>query len=642
MASSDIKIIEGEEERKAYLSHLLEDVSTFEKMLANQDFETGITRFGAEQEMVFVDDHYNPAMVGADIARKLQRNNIVTEYASFNIEVNAPPLELTGDCFRQLKQHLTKDIELIKKEAAERNADVLLTGILPTIRLKDTALDTLTQEERYKQLLKNVNLRRGEHYEFNIKGIDELITRRNPTTFGGCMTSMQLHFQAEAEDIVDMYNWSQLIAAPTLACATYSPVFLGKRLWHETRIALLRQTTDTRRPYSNVKNEEARVSFGKDWVHKSVAELYHDDIASYRAFLTKEFSEHSMEKYKAGTTPKLEALNFHNGTIYRWNRVCYGVTNDKPHLRIENRILPSGPTLEDEIANAAFWLGLMKGMPDKYRNLQEKINFDEVKKNFMKAAKLGIEVQFRWLDNKLVSVQEVVLDELLPIAKKGLEAANIDEKDITHYLGIIRKRTQSGRTGSRWMLQSYQELLNSSTEDESWVAITAAMLERQKKDIPVHEWELADKQEAGGWRNRFWYLEQIMSQSLYTLEENDVLDLATNVMDWKNIGHLPVERDGKLVGIVTRDSLIKFFAKNDERSSREIPVKEVMVTDLITAPPEMPVAEAIKLILDSKVSCLPVIRDGQIMGIVTEQDFVKVSHHLYRELNSIDDTQGEQ
>lgn len=636
MASSDIKIIETEEERKKYLSHLLDDISTFEKMLENQDFEKGARRFGAEQEMVFVDERYNPAMVGADIAHELQRDDIVTEYASFNIEVNAPPLDLTTDCLRKLKHHLAESMELIRKEASKRNADVLLTGILPTIRLKDTSLDTLTQEQRYKQLLKNVNLRRGEHYEFNIKGIDELITRRNPTTFGGCMTSIQLHYQTDADQIVDLYNWSQLIAAPTLACATYSPVFLGKRLWHETRIALLRQTTDTRRPYSNAKNEEARVSFGQDWVHKSVVELYHDDIASYKAFLTKNFKEKSADKYSYGEVPKLEALNFHNGTIYRWNRVCYGVTNGKPHLRIENRILPSGPTLEDEIANAALWFGLMNGMPDKYRNLQDKINFDEVKKNFMKAARLGIEVQFRWLDNQLLSAQEVILNELLPIAEQGLRAAQIDEQDITHYLGIIRERTQSGKTGSRWMLDSYQELLHSSTEDESWVAITAAMLERQKKDVPVHEWELAHRQEAGGWRNRFWYLEQIMSQSLYTLEEDDVLDLATHVMDWKNIGHLPVERAGKLVGIVTKDSLIKFFAKDDERSSRDISVKDVMVTDLITAPPEMPVVEAIKLILESKVSCLPVIRDGQIMGLVTEHDFVKVSHHLYRELQNRD------
>ncbi|MFP4091539.1 MAG: CBS domain-containing protein, partial [Cyclobacteriaceae bacterium] len=203
-----------------------------------------------------------------------------------------------------------------------------------------------------------------------------------------------------------------------------------------------------------------------------------------------------------------------------------------------------------------------------------------------------------------------------------------------HYLEIIRQRTESGRTGSRWMLDSYRQLLNSSTEDESWVAITAAMLERQQQDIPVHEWSLAEKQEAGDWRNRFWYLEQIMSQTLYTLEEDDVIDLATNIMDWKNIGHLPVEREGKLIGIVTRDSLIKFFAQNDERSSREIPVREVMVRDLITATPEMPVVEAIKLILESKVSCLPVIRNEQIVGIVTEHDFVKVSHHLYRELVS--------
>jgi CBS domain-containing protein len=632
MATNEIRIIETEEDRKHYLNHLLEDIAVFEKMLREERFEKGIRRFGAEQEMVFVDSHFSPAMVGPEITKQLSRNNVTTEYASFNIEVNAPPLELHGDCLQKLKNVLEEEIGRIQELAGERGAEVLLTGILPTIRLKDTSPETITQEARYKRLLENVNRSRGEHYEFNIKGIDELITRRNPSTFGGCMTSLQLHYQSDADEVVDHYNWSQLIAGPTLACATYSPVFLGKRLWHETRIALLRQTTDTRQPYSNMKNEEARVSFGKDWIRGSVAELFHDDIATYRAFLTTDFTEDSTSKYRQGETPELEALSFHNGTIYRWNRVCYGLTGGKPHLRIENRILPAGPTVEDEIANAAFWLGLMNGMPDRYRKLHEKIEFDEVKKNFMKAARLGIEVQFRWLEGKLLSAQELILDELLPIAQQGLEKAGLHDADILHYLDIIRKRTATGRTGSRWVLDSYRKLQKSNTEDESWVAITAAMLERQKKNLPVHEWELADSQEAGNWKNRFWYLEQIMSKTLYTLEEDDVLELATQIMDWKKIGHLPVEKEGKLCGMVTKDSLITFFAGNEGRSPKEIPVKDVMVTDLITAGPDMKIVDAIELILQSKVSCLPVVQDDRIMGIVTEHDFVRISHHLYQEL----------
>lgn len=642
MAESSIKIINSEEERRSYMNHLLNDIEAFERMLAADNFEKGIKRIGAEQEMVFVDQAYRPAFIGPEIAHKLNQKFVTTEYARFNIEVNAAPIPFTGKCLSELKQDLTNKINLVAEEAKKQDAEVLLTGILPTIRKADTTIESITPEPRYRALLENVNTRRGRRYEFNIKGLDELITRDNPSTFGGCMTSLQVHLQVDVENIIDLYNWAQMIAAPTLACATYSPIFLGKRLWHETRIALLRQTTDTRKPYSNTKNEEARVSFGNAWVDESIAEIFHDDIATYKAHLTKEMSESATEVLEAGQIPKLEALCFHNGTVYRWNRVCYGVTGGKPHLRIENRILPAGPTVEDEIANAAFWLGLMNGMPEKYRNIQQKISFDEVKSNFLKAARLGIEVQFQWLHEQLVSAQELILDELLPIARKGLQLAQVDEEESEHYLGIIENRTASGRTGSRWMLNSYQHLVNDSTPDEALVAITAGMLERQKQDNPVHNWPLASSREAGNWRNRFWHLEQVMTSTLYTVDEDDIVDFATHIMTWKNIGHIPVEKDDRLTGLITKDAIISYTVSHHGKDLSQLPVKEIMIRDLVTASPDMLVVDAIKLILENKISCLPVVEKGKLVGIVTEHDFVRISHHLYHELlkNKHESNQG--
>ena len=633
MADPNIRMIQSEEERKEFTSHLLQDIKVFEQMLAEDRFEQGVQRIGAEQEMVFVDEQYRPAFIGPDISQQLNRDFITTEYAKFNLEINLSPLSFTGHCLSELKQELTEKMKLVEQAARERQAEVLLTGILPTIQKSDTRPEAMTPEPRYQVLLKNVNQLRGKQYEFNIKGLDELISRDNPSTFGGCMTSFQVHLQVDPHDVIDLYNWAQLITAPTLSCATYSPVFLGKRLWHETRIALLRQTTDTRKPYANLKNEEARVSFGSDWVKDSAAEIYHDDIVSYKAFLTTRLQEDAPQVMAAGGTPKLEALNFHNGTIYRWNRLCYGITNQVPHLRIENRVLPAGPTIEDEIANAAFWLGLMNGLPDRYRNLSDKMPFDEVKNNFLKAAQLGIEVQFGWTDERLVSAQELILDELLPLAEQGLQKAAIDEAESQYYLDIIRQRTESARTGSRWILQSYHQLVEEeTTPDEAWVAITAGMLERQKTEQPVHTWELASVQEAGDWRNRFWSLEQVMTDRLYTVQEDDIVDLATHMMSWKQIGHIPVERDGKLVGMITKDSLITYFADHHDEDISQLPVHKIMVKDLITAPPDMPLTEAIDLIVESKISCLPVVRNEQLVGLVTEHDFVYISRHLYKEL----------
>ena len=638
MAEPGIKIIESEEERHAFTAHLLDDIWVLERMLAEQRFETDVQRIGAEQEMVFVDSKFCPAFVGPEIHQALNRDFITTEYARFNLEINLSPLRFEGQCLSQMKEELIRKLQLVIDEARSRHTEVILTGILPTIRPSDTDPSAMTPEPRYRALLDNVNKRRGRQYEFNIKGLDELITRNNPSTFGGCMTSFQVHLQVAPDDLVDAYNWAQLITAPTLACATNSPVFLGKRLWHETRIALLRQTTDTRKPYDNQKHEEARVSFGSGWIQESIAEMFHQDIAGYQAFLTQPMHENARQVLEQGGVPKLEALNFHNGTIYRWNRVCYGATQGKPHLRIENRVLPAGPTLEDEVANMAFWLGLMKGLPDRYRQLQKKLPFDQVKENFLKAAQLGIEVQFEWLDNQLVTAQSLVLDELLPIAEQGLQAASVDSDEAHHYLNIIKERTEQARTGSRWILSSYQHLRKESTQDdEAWMAITAGMLERQNSGQPVHTWDLASVQEAGSWRNRFRTLEQVMTQKLYTVQEDDIVDLATHMMSWKKIGHIPVEHQGTLVGMITKDTIISYMTEHHGQDLAHLSVRDLMVQDLVTAPPDMLLTDAIELIVDSNISCLPVVRDGSLIGLVTEHDFVHISRLLYKELNKTEE-----
>ena len=143
-----------------------------------------------------------------------------------------------------------------------------------------------------------------------------------------------------------------------------------------------------------------------------------------------------------GEIPKLEAIGVHNGTIYRWNRLCYGQNNGVPHMRIENRYIPAGPSVKDEVANALFWIGIMQGMPDKYKNLSESTPFNEVKGNFINAARTGINTYFNWF-GKGISARRLILEELLPIAREGLVKSEIDQADIDKYLGIIEKRAST-------------------------------------------------------------------------------------------------------------------------------------------------------------------------------------------------------
>ena len=628
--------VDNRQRRKQFLQSILRDIKALERLIEEGRIEKGVKRIGAEQELNFVDKSLRPALVGNDIYESLNKKYITTEYAKFNLEINSEPHRFSGDCLGRLKRELEIKLREVREVAKnDFNAEVVLTGILPTIRESDVTMDALTPEPRFKALLDTVTKNRGRKYEFNIKGIDELITRNNPSVFGGCFTSFQIHLQVDADDAAEKYNWSQAISGPVLAAATNSPMFLGKRLWRETRIALFQQTSDTRRPYNNYKQEEARVTFGQSWVKNSIVEVFKDDVAMYKAYLSTESNEDSLAKVEKGEVPELRALNFFNGTVYRWNRPCYGITGGKPHLRIENRIIPSGPTLEDQIANAALWLGVMNNMPEQYRDLPDKMEFSTAKDNFLKAARMGLEVQFKWFDGKVIPAHELLLNELIPMAYEGLEKEHIDKADIEHYLGIIEERVTTGKTGSQWILDSFNSLQKTSKTDDAIVATTAGMIARQNEGYPVHTWELPQLHEAGDWKSHLLRVDQIMTASLYTVHEDDVVDLAAHIMLWKNIGHVPVEDDkGCLVGLITKSSLITFLVEEGNREEKPI-VKDMMLTDLITVPPDMLLTDAIELFLNKRVSCLPVTRNGRPVGIVTEHDFVTISKYLFRELKEI-------
>jgi CBS domain-containing protein len=632
MGNKNVKQIESAEEGNKFKQHLIKDIKALSLMLENGMFESGVQRIGAEQELNFVDESWRPSLIAPEILDRLTDEVFTSEYCKFNFEINLPPLAFSGNCLSEMKRLISTSLNEVTKEAAKFNSDIILVGILPTVLKSDATIDSITPEPRYRALFNLLQKYRGKAYEYHIKGIDDLIIRDNLAVFGGCMTSFQLHFQISPEDSVEKFNWAQMISGPVLAMATNSPLFLGKRLWHETRIALFQQATDTRKPYNNYKEREARVSIGSDWVRNSILEFFQDEVVNYKVMLATEITEDPIEMVNKGKAPKLQALNFHNGTIYKWNRPCYGISNNgKPHLRIENRILPAGPTMEDQVANAAFWLGLMNGQPEKYKNLPDKMLFSDAKDNFLKAARLGLEVKFNWLDGKLISAQKLITDELLPLAEEGLRKANVDENDIRHNLDIIYKRVNKGITGSKWMISSFNNLVKEGTAYEALVAITSGIVKRQKEGKPVHEWEDATIEEAGTSKNRFSKIEQVMTTTIYALEEDDPVDLAAHVMEWKNISHIPVEnKQGNLIGLVTKDSMVKYLINKSQYSESPF-IKEIMVENPITIEPETDVNTAVSIILEKNITCLPVVKRNKIVGIVTEHDFVKISKHLFEE-----------
>jgi CBS domain-containing protein len=341
--------------------------------------------------------------------------------------------------------------------------------------------------------------------------------------------------------------------------------------------------------------------------------------------------ENSMDTVERGGVPKLKALQLHNSTVYRWNRPCYGVLDGKPTLRIENRALPAGPTVKDEVANAALWFGLVSGMVESVADVRDVLSFDTARSNFLAAARLGLDAQFEWIGGFVLPAERLIRDRLLPMAREGLQAAAVDSGDIEHYLGIVEQRVSTRRTGAWWLLESYQAMQKQGLkEGEILSALVAGSVCRQKQGRPVHEWERATAAEAGDWRHSYERVEQYMTTELFTVHEDEVIDLVANVMDWKHIRHVPVEDDeGHLVGIVSYRSLVRLLAK-DLPHGKDSPmaVRDVMTRDVHTIPPDTGTLEAIALMREKKVACLPVVTQGRLVGIVSERDFMRIAGDL--------------
>ncbi|MCF8247017.1 MAG: CBS domain-containing protein [Saprospiraceae bacterium] len=631
MGAEKVAIIKDKNQRLEATAHLLHDLKALEMMINNGVIETDVQRIGAEQEVSLVGKGWGPAPVLMDILGKIGDERFTTELAQFNMEINLEPLVFTGDCLSQLERNLWRLLVKGEKTANLFDAHLILVGILPTLHQSDLDIKNITPSPRYQSLLDSLHEMRGDSFEFRIEGKDQWIARAQDSFYESSNTSFQVHYQLQPDDFAAAYNWALAITAPVLACATNSPIFLGKRLWRETRIALFQQSTDVRSTSSYYRERSPRVDFGTRWVNDSVLDIYRENATRHKPIFISTRQEDALKVLEAGGVPNLHQLCIHNGTVYNWNRACYGITEGEPHLRIENRALPAGPTIIDEVANAAFWLGLMKGMPPEYAKINQRMDFDVAKRNFLYAAQLGLGSNFYWNgSDKQIRSDELILKELLPIAKEGLAKAAVNVADADRLLGIIEERVKTGKTGSQWTLDAFQKLSKETTKDDALIAITAGMSRRQQEGSPVHTWDLPEKTEAGNWKNRYWTIEQIMKTELFTVNEDEPVQLAANMMYWKNIRHLPVENNlGELTGLVTCKLVMLYYSNHQDGGNT--PVREIMEKELITVSPQTKTVDALELLKQNYVGCLPVLHGNKLAGLVTERDFMKITAELLKD-----------
>lgn len=617
------------EELRRFTKALLADLRALEQMLADGVIESDRRRFGAEQETVLVDDSWRPMSINLEVLERLDDPHFTTELGRFNIEYNLDPFDATGNCLSLIHEQLQSLLIKGREAARAEGANMILTGILPTLKQSDLGLESMTPMPRYLALNEAVGRLRGDEFHLRVKGRDELIVDHDNVMLEACTTSFQLHYQVSAEEFAPLYNIAQVVAAPILACATNSPLLFGRLLWRETRIALFQQSVDTRGTTDSMREVTPRVSFGRDWVKESALEIFQEDLARFRVLLGGKVEQDPFELLERGEAPDLTALRVHNGTVYRWNRPCYGISDGKPHLRIENRILPSGPSVPDEMANAAFWFGLMSGAGARWGDVTQKIDFAVARENFVSAARLGMGADLFWFGDRQVPAADLIIQELLPLAREGLEILDMDTGDIDRYLGILKDRVDSQRSGSQWQVSSLDAMTNASRE-EGLTALVAATCERQASGEPAHRWKLATSEEAGDRRLHHQRIDQLMTTDLFTVNQDELVDMAAYVMNWKHIRHVPVEdNQHRLVGLVTHRALLRLVPTLHDPESGAVPISEIMQTKLQTVRPTTSALEALQLMRKHRISCVPVVDDDlHLVGIVTETDFMEIAAPL--------------
>ena len=632
MGEQRVSKLSDKKKMHSFIRSLLKDVRALEYMLENNMFDSGVTRIGAEQEMVLVDKKsFKPVCLAVEALELMEEYDWVeTELAKFNLETNLEPRELKGKCFSKLEAENTKKLNAIQRKLDKLDAHYVLTGILPTLRKYHMTLSNLTPKKRYYALMEAIKDQQlGQAFELRLVGIDELLVKHDSPMLEAVNTSFQVHLQIEPKDFVNYYNIAQALTGPVIAISANSPLVFGKRLWHESRIALFQQSLDTRSTHEHMRERSARVSFGNDWLNESVLEIFKEDIARFRVLISSDVKEDSMKTLSEGKIPKLRSLQVHNSTVYRWNRPCYGISeNGKPHLRIENRVLASGPTVIDEVANSAFWIGAMVYYGESGIDIKEKLSFADVRDNFGKSIRFGLDCQFNWFKERKIGAAELILKHLAPAARKGLESRKVNQADIDKYIGVIEERATKHMNGARWMLRAYTDLCKTTSMDEALSIITGSIIENQRKNIPIHKWSVPSSKKLEDYTPVELMVSDFMVTDLFTVQRDDIVEMVAELMNWKDIHFMPVEDvKGNFEGMITSKIIMKCLSETKGKS-KNITANDIMITGLETVTPDTTIKKAMNIMMESNLGCLPVVLNGELIGIITQRHFLKLTNNM--------------
>ncbi|MEV5890026.1 glutamate--cysteine ligase [Nonomuraea fuscirosea] len=479
-------VVFSRDDRRKYREKVHQCLDVFAQMLRESRFEFDHPLAGLEIELNIVDSLGEAAMRNAQVLTAIAEPDWATELGQFNVEINVQPQDLAGDGALRLENDVRARLNHANERARSEDAHLVLIGILPTLREQDISEGILSANPRYRLLNEQIFAARGEDLHISIEGVERLDTRADSLAPEAACTSVQLHLQVSPEMFAAHWNAAQAIAGPQVAVAANSPFLFGKELHRETRIALFEQATDTRPAELKAQGVRPRVWFGERWI-TSVFDLFEENVSYYPALLPLCEEEDPRAELGLGRIPQLHELTLHNGTIYRWNRPVYAVVDGVPHLRVENRVLPAGPSVADISANAAFYYGLMRMLPYDERPIWSQMSFRAAEDNLAAAARHGLDARLYWPGLGEVPAAELILRRLLPLAHEGLARWGVHGHVADRLLSVIEGRCLTGRTGATWQVE--QVRARTGDRHEALRGMTLEYIERMHTNDPVHTWD---------------------------------------------------------------------------------------------------------------------------------------------------------
>ncbi|MFG2870917.1 glutamate-cysteine ligase family protein [Streptomyces sp. NPDC048338] len=484
----------GLSDRQRYRRKLQQCLAGLARLLAEKRFDRPQNLMGLEIELNLAGSDGMPRMVNAAVLDRIASTDFQTELGMFNLEVNIAPHRIGGRVFDRLAEELRIGLGYADRKAREVDAGVVMIGILPTLAQSDLVFENLSDVDRYTLLNDQIVAARGEDFALDIQGVERLTCTSTSIVPEAACTSVQLHLQVTPGRFASVWNAAQAVTAVQTAVGANSPFLFGRELWRESRPPLFQQSTDTRPPELQAQGVRPRTWFGERWVD-SAYDLFEENLRYFPPLLPILDDEDPLRVLDEGGVPRLQELVLHNGTVYRWNRPVYGWVDGVPHLRVENRVLPAGPTVTDVVANAAFYYGLVRSLAEETRPVWKRLPFEDAAANFDAACRYGIEAELRWprpgRSGGVASVPAVrlVLDELLPLAAAGLDAWHIEPADRDFYLGVIEERCRRRVNGASWQADTFHKALESGLDrDAALAATTRRYAELMHEGEPVHTW----------------------------------------------------------------------------------------------------------------------------------------------------------